>query len=677
MLSELFKKHAPLVERSLIIRPDTQWITDELIDAKRKRRRLERLWRRTKLTVHQEMFRAQCRLVNRMTRTCRQEYYQAKISENKHNSKELYKVVNGLLHRAKESVIPPKDNPSELASDFNTFFTDKITSIRRNLETMYEPPEEKHPDVSVPSMAQFDPTDATELRKIIMNAPKKSCSLDPMPTWLLNSCLDEVIPILVNIINMSLKSGVVPNSLKHALVTPLLKKSSLDASVLKNYRPVANLTFLSKTLERVVASRLLSHLTANNLHGPFQSAYRPCHSTETALIRVQNDILTSLDKGNMVILVLLDLSAAFDTIDHNILLTRMEHDAAISGTCLQWFASYLANRQQSVLVKGCESSKIEVTYGVPQGSVLGPVSFNLYTTPIANIMIDHSMPYHVYADDTQLYMSFRIGSHSTAAAKIEKCVSEIKSWMNNNWLQLNDSKSEVLLFCSKSNLKHVPNNFNICVGNDEIPVCASARNIGVMFDQHMAMDTHISKICQSTYFQLRSIGKIRRYLSTDAAKLIIHSLVMSRLDYGNSLLFGLPNIQLGRLQRIQNCAARIITRSKRHEHITPVLEKLHWLPVHQRIKYKVLLLTYKALNNLAPPYLMELLEEYHPPRTLRSSGQKLLKVPKFRTLTFGARAFSCAAPTLWNALPQSLRNITTLSTYISALKTHLFRETYK
>lgn len=509
-----------------------------------------------------------------------------------------------------------------------------------------------------------------------MSSPQKACSLDPLPTWLLCSCLDEVLPILVNIINMSMKSGVVPNNLKHALVTPLLKKSSLDSSVLKNYRPVANLTFLSKTLERVVASRLLNHLTANNLQGPFQSAYRPCHSTETALIRVQNDILSSLDKGNMVILVLLDLSAAFDTIDHNILLSRMKHHAAINNTCLQWFTSYLANRQQSVLVKGCESSKIKVNYGVPQGSVLGPITFNLYTTPIAKIMKDHSMSYHVYADDTQLYMSFQIGQHNTAAAKIEKCISEIKSWMNNNWLQLNDSKSEVLLFSNKSNLKHLPNTFNICVGSDQIPACGSARNIGVIFDQHMAMDKQISKTCQATYFQLRSVGKIRRYLTTDAAKLLIHSLVMSRLDYGNSLLFGLPNVQLNRLQRIQNCAARIISRTKRHEHITPTLEKLHWLPVHQRIKYKILLLTHKALNNLAPLYLTELLEEYQPPRTLRSSQQKLLKVQKYRTKTFGARSFRCAAPLLWNELPLSLRRITALPAFITALKTHLFREAF-
>jgi hypothetical protein len=161
-----------------------------------------------------------------------------------------------------------------------------------------------------------------------------------------------------------------------------------------------------------------------------------------------------------------------------------------------------------------------------------------------------------------------------------------------------------------------------------------------------------------------------------AAEQLVHALVTCRLDNGNSLLFGLPDVLLSKLQRVQNTAARIVTRTKRYDHITPVLQRLHWLPIKQRIAFKVLTLTFKALHGLAPHYLAELLQEYHPQRTLRSSSQSLLLVPKTKLTGYGQRAFSYAAPTLWNALPTPLREIDTLGQFKSALKSHHFQNAY-
>ncbi|WP_419588267.1 RNA-directed DNA polymerase, partial [Thiolapillus sp.] len=180
---------------------------------------------------------------------------------------------------------------------------------------------------------------------------------------------------------------------------------SLDQDDLKNYRPVSNLSFLSKVAEKLVLSQLSEYLNANQLFSPVQSAYRPNHSTETALVKIVNDLLLALDDGKVSVLTLLDLSAAFDTIDHNILLHRLEHAFGITGTALSWIRSYLSDRDQTVVVNGLKSEPFRLLYGVPQGSVLGPVLFVFYTKPFDDIFDIHSVCHHLFADDTQMQNS--------------------------------------------------------------------------------------------------------------------------------------------------------------------------------------------------------------------------------------------------------------------------------
>ena len=185
----------------------------------------------------------------------------------------------------------------------------------------------------------FTPATSDEIRKIITKGPAKSCMLDPAPTWLLQKCSEELLPIITSMVNSSLANAIVPADLKCAHIRPVLKKPSLDAQALQNYRPVSNLSFFSKVLEKIVALRLGQHLAINNLHEKFQSAYKNCHSTETALIKVQSDILKAVDNGSSAVLILLDLSAAFDTIDHHLLLQRLESTFGIIGAALCWMRS--------------------------------------------------------------------------------------------------------------------------------------------------------------------------------------------------------------------------------------------------------------------------------------------------------------------------------------------------
>jgi hypothetical protein len=216
----------------------------------------------------------------------------------------------------------------------------------------------------------------------------------------------------------------------------------------------------------------------------------------------------------------------------------------------------------------------------------------------------------------------------------------------------------------------------IKIGSADIPASESGRNLGVIFDKTLSMELQINAVCKRAFWEIRNIGRIRPYLNDKAAAALVHSFVSSRLDYCNSLYYGLPKKHKDKLQRVLNCAARVVARIRKSEHITPTLARLHWLPIPQRIEFKVMLLTFKALHGLAPKYLTELVQRYKPPRDLRSADQALLVVPPTNLVTFGDRAYIKAAPTLWNNLPRSIRQLNDLKVFKQALKTHLYQTAF-
>ena len=392
------------------------------------------------------------------------------------------------------------------------------------------------------------------------------------------------------------------------------------------------------------------------------------------MLRVSNDICVSLDTGDEVILILLDFSSAFDTLKHDIILHRLKGRFGIKGLAYQWFETYLKNRQQKVVINGVESSVHTPGIGVPQGSVVGPILFTMYASPLEDIIKAHNMSGMCYADDTQIYLRFKPCDLQKAIQKVECCIKHIKQWCTLNNLKLNDEKTEVLHLTSRFRSRlQLP---IVKVDNSPIVPSDKVKNLGVIFDRHMVMDRFVSLKCKSASFQLHRLGKIRQYLDTTTAKKLVQALVLCHLDYCNSLLYNMPDSQLGKLQIIQNSAARLITGTKKYSPITPVLQQLHWLPVKSRISFKILLLTFQCLHNVAPSYLQELLKKYTPVRSLRSSQKNLLECPVLGTRFYGERAFSFGGPLLWNAVPLHLKEANSVNNFKSLLKTFLFQEYY-
>ncbi|KAI2644413.1 hypothetical protein H4Q32_028776 [Labeo rohita] len=439
------------------------------------------------------------------------------------------------------------------ADDFATFFTDKTPTISSQFLAPHVQELILTTSTANTPLFSFCPLSEAEVSKLLLSSHPTTCPLDPIPSHLLQAISPTLLPALTHIINTSLLTGTFPTAFKQA------RNSSLDAN---------------------------------------QSGFRSGHSTETALLSVTEALRIAKADSRSSVLILLDLSAAFDTVNHQILLSTLS-SLGITGTPLRWFESYLTGRSFRVAWGGEVSKAHHLATGVPQGSVLGPLLFSIYTTSLGPIIQAHGFSYHCYADDTQLYLSFQ-PDDPTVAARMSGCLADISEWMKEHHLQLNLAKTELLIFPATPTLQH---DFTINLGTLTITPSSSARNLGVIFDDQLTFKNHIAKTARSCRFALHNIRKIRPFLTEQATQLLVQALVISRLDYCNALLAGLPSCTIKPLQMIQNAAARLVFNEPKRAHVTPLFITLHWLPIAARIKFKTLMLAYRTTAGSAPAYL--------------------------------------------------------------------------
>ena len=291
-------------------------------------------------------------------------------------------------------------------------------------------------------------------------------------------------------------------------------------------------------IERAAVLQLHDYLDTNSLFAPRQSAYRSLHSCETALLRVYNDLLLSVDRGDEAAVVLLDYSAAFDTISHTILLQRLQNRFGLHGLALDWVKTYFLGRSQSVIVESSESVKTYPKEGVPQGSVFGPLAFSLYVSPLEDVIANHGVSRMVYADDTQTYVVFKRQDAISAVSIIEECLEKVKVWSSCNSLCLNESKTELIHVTSRYRQTTC---LNISFNNHKLNTVDRVRNLGVIFDNNLLMVNHISKICQSASLSLYKIGKIGQFLDEGMTVKLVHAFISCHIDYCNILLYMLPD----------------------------------------------------------------------------------------------------------------------------------------
>lgn len=377
-------------------------------------------------------------------------------------------------------------------------------------------------------------------------------------------------------------------------------------------------------------------------------------------------------------IALLDLSSAFDSVNHDILLQRLQVSFGFSGTVLAWFTSFLTGRRQSVICGSSSSSSTLVPHGVPQGSVLGPLLFLLYTSDIPNIISSFGLSYHAFADDIQIYGSCPPSECDSLNLRMSQCISAVFSWLKSNRLMPNSAKTDIMWLSSNRRRHLLPQSPTII---DNLPICPAPRirNLGVPLDHCLSMRPFISSTLQKCFGALRQLRSIRSCLSEDVLTTLVSSLILSRIDFCNSLLYGLPRTSLLRLQSALNASARLIFKSRTHDHVTPFLRRLQWLPIRERISYKLAVLTFKCLRDDAPSYLssqLSLVSSMEFRRCLRSSASRDLILPTSRLKTVGARAFPIAAVRVWNQLPLHLKLSNSLYEFKKNLKAELLLTAY-
>lgn len=675
MLVQLLERHAPLTTVKHKTRWRQPWFDSNIATARRQRRKAERVYRKYPTIDNKNIFIEATKHASDKIDESKRIYYSNKILESG-NPKQIFTTFTSLTSQSKQSseILPDNIPLDELPEMFANFFSSKIVTIRNNIDSRSVTYQPLLPDTPPPTFNTFKPITIETLASILKDIKTKTCSLDPLPKEILKHCIPTLIPYYVHNINIILETAVFPQQMKQALVRPLIKKTTDDRNNLKSYRPISNLLDESKNVERVISNQLVTHITENNLFTPNQSAYRKHHSVETALTYISDSILKTIDRNQGIILILLDLSAAFDTIDHTILYHTLFHHFGISGMALRLIKSYLANRTFTVSVNSLASTQTRLPHGVPQGSILGPILFTMYTKPLTILLDSFNLNYMLYADDTQLWLPVDLDNPEDIASKIrivEKCFLEIHKWMSANKLQLNVDKTEYLLITPSSRRRAIPH-IPLTFGATQILPATQVRNLGVIFDNNFTLQQHISKTIQICHMHLRNISSIRHYLTQSATETLIHAFITSKLDFCNTLYTNLPKKNIYKLQKIQNAAAKLVLCIGKFEHVTPLLKKLHWLPVAQRSQFKVLLLTHKALYSHAPHYIKDIITEKRYNRVTRQSQTLTIESYTPRTNIIGNRIFSASSADLWNNLPSTIRSQSNFNAFKSELKTYLF-----
>ena len=418
-------------------------------------------------------------------------------------------------------------------------------------------------------------------------------------------------------------------------------------------RPCPSPSFLGKTIETAAKKQLIAHMETLNVLPEDQSAYREFHSTETALCSIVSDLLEYMDNGKCAILILLNPSAALDTVDHKLLIDDLMY-IGVEGVALNWFKSYLENRSYHVIINGTKSERRTLQRGVPQGSVLGPVLFSIYTIELAWILKQHSVKFKMFVNDTQFYF---INDVEDTISALNSLVCDIKQWMAKKKLKLNEKKTECLIIGTKHDITKYDELKEVSINNQGIVLSRSVRDLGFAIDNNLTCNEQIQTVIKNANFSLRIIAFIKKYLDDDSMKTFVLNYIITRLDYCNSLYHELPVYQLKKLQLVFNRAARLIVGTAPRERITPVLIDLHWLPIKARIVFKICVLTYIALNTGKPNYLRNKLSKFttelgvsirhsHDPHRLNEPMNKEI----------GTRSFKYSAPRLFNSLPRSVKD---------------------
>ena len=630
-IQSIYNKHCPsVIKRYRVDCHRPCWYDQNLQNLKQHKRKCERKFRKSPTDENKTKFKKSRNHYNKELSLSRKKFYNKKIMDYKDEPKKMFKTLSKLSGSAKKNILPTFAEKHIVAEKLSNFYIEKVMKIRSKIESEIQVQTFSGNITSaITTFDNFTEITLEDLQSVTKLLNNKTCHLDPAPTMLISKFSEILHPVILHIVNSGIRQTLFPNNLKHASIVPVMKNPSYSPDDLQNLRPISRLPYLSKVKEKVLYLQLENYIESNNLHATSQSGYRKYCSTETAIIRTYDDIQQSLNNKKYVVLLLLDSSAAFDTVDHGILLERLESDYGLKDSALCMLNSYLKSRTFSVNIDGIESEPKKLEFGVPQGSLLGPFMYILYTKPLENIAKNYGLNINMYADDCIIYMSFDNDNLNRAQENSNNCLIDIQNWMNSNYVKLNMEKTQLKIVNPK-----LPNpSFNLNYNNCLISTTTSVNILGVKIGKNLDINEFINKKLRICNFHIRNLLNIQDALPFKARILMVTNLILTNIDYCNAIMIGAKFNAIKPLQLIINKSVRYIFKLRKRTHITPYLKKLHILPIIYRIKYKTCIIAYRIYHKTTARYLQERFTTFIPTTTTnlrpgRGRDQLMFKMDK-------------------------------------------------
>lgn len=597
-------------------------------------------------------------------------YYSQKLKENKDNTRSLWQTINTILGRQKETHNTNEfthngqtiTDPEQIANEFNTYFTDIGPKLASEIHTDNGHYSQYLPKSNVKSL-YFNPTNVHEIIEIVKKLKSsKSRGYDELSVHLLKQIIHHIASPLSHIFNLSLSSGIFPDLLKIAKIIPIYKKD--DPSQIVNYRPISLLPSISKILEKIVYNRLYSFLIKNNILIPHQYGFRKNFSTDYAILQLTDQIIESLAKKQHVIGVFMDLSKAFDTINHYILLRKLR-SYGVRGNVLSWFEDYLRNRRQFVHYKSASSQTSTVLCGVPQGSILGPLLFLIYVNDIINSA--PFLSYVLFADDTNVFYS-----HTDLNSLITTLNSELvklSCWFKCNKLSLNINKTNCIYFRNNNSRQNALQQ-NILI--DGLPLVEKefTKFLGVTIDSQLNWKNHIDRICTSASRGVGILNKLKHFFSRKTLYMLYNALVFPYMSYCNTVWGNSNKTQIQSLLLLQKRALRICTSSHYLSHTDPFFYQLKTLKIDDVHTFQTAIFMFKFSKKLLPSTFQNIFtynSNIHSYPT-RHSLDIHLNNPK---ILLAHRSIRHHGPDIWNSLPDNIKLSSSLYSFKALMKKHL------
>jgi len=656
----------PLVRVSRKRNKDKRWLTKGLKVSIRHKNRLYRKYIRKPNEINRAVYRKYKNKVTALVHICEKNYYRDLMLENKKNIRGIWKIYSNLMNKTKshDGRIDTLNvhnkilcENGEIAREFNIFFS----SIGENMANKFPADNQYSRYLKNHCSNNFflTPTTEDEVYNEIHKMPtKKSSGLDNISMNILKLTVDIIKKPLTHVYNSSFSTSVVPDKLKVAKVIPIYKKGNADEP--SNYRPISLLSTFNKVMEKLVYNRLYSFLTNNDILYKYQFGFRRGYSTTLAIAEIIDNIRMEVDQGNSVIGVYLDLSKAFDCVNHEILLHKLNY-YGVRGHSLSWFSSYLSNRKQVTFVNKTLSHMVNVNVGVPQGSVLGPLLFILYVNDIGECSNDALI--RLFADDTNVFVSHK--NLEVLKEKAEHTLADLIVWFSANKLTLNINKT---CFNVYSNKKH--NIVELNLDGKKIVRSEVTKYLGMILDEKLQWSAHVDGICHKLTKLLHAFRTVSKFTDYEMACQLYYAYVYPYITYGIEIYGTSGNCNTNRIQILQNRILKTLTRKECRFSTMMLHDELGLLTVKNIYLLYLNSFVFKQRNGLLPTVFEDYFHMNIQARSRTTRQDSNLYVSRRKT-TFGSKALKVTGAKLWNSTPKEFTTITSLKAFKKMYKKYL------